>query len=72
MEALLREAKQGLETNKERFLFKNLREVVSFRARVQLVVGTRLQAQQPSFRLRTSSNTSSVLMNVAQGSFCKF
>jgi hypothetical protein len=72
MHALVREAKQGLETNKERLLFNNLREAVSFRARVQLVVATRLQAQQPSFRLRTLSNTPSVLTNVAQWSFCKF
>jgi hypothetical protein len=54
MQALLWEAKRGLETNKERLIFNNLREAVSFRARVQLVVATRLQAQQPSFRLHTS------------------
>jgi hypothetical protein len=72
MQALLREDKQGLETNKERLLFNNLREAVSFRARVQLVVAMRLQAQQPSFWLHTSRNTPSILTNVAQWSFCKF
>jgi hypothetical protein len=33
-----------------------------------LVVAMRLQAQQPSFRLCTSSNTASIPTNVAQGS----
>jgi hypothetical protein len=39
------------------------------RARMRLVVATRLQVQHPSFRLRTSSNTPFVLMNDAHGSF---
>jgi hypothetical protein len=33
-QALLREVKQGFETNKERFLINNLIEAVSFRARM--------------------------------------
>jgi hypothetical protein len=66
MQVLLRES--GFEINKEGFLINNLREAVSFRARMRLVVATRLQAQQPSFRLRTLSNTPSVSTNVAQGS----
>jgi hypothetical protein len=56
---------QGLETNKEGLLINNLREAVSFRAKMRLVVAMRLQGQYPSFRLRTSSNTPSVLTNVA-------
>jgi hypothetical protein len=72
MQALLREVKQGFETNKERFLINNLREVVSFRARMRLVVATRLQAQHLSFQLHTSSNTPSALTNDAHGSFRRF
>jgi hypothetical protein len=34
MQGLLREVKQGFETNKERLLINNLREAVSFRARM--------------------------------------
>jgi hypothetical protein len=34
MQALLREVKQGFETNKEILLINNLREAVSFRARI--------------------------------------
>jgi hypothetical protein len=36
---------------------------------MRLVVATRLQEQHHSFRLRTSSDTPSVPMNVAQESF---
>jgi hypothetical protein len=72
MQALSREVKQGFETNKERLLINNVREAVSFRARMQLVIATRHQAQYTPFRLRTSSNTPSVPKNAAQGSFCKF
>jgi hypothetical protein len=50
----------------------NLREAVSFRARIRLVVAMRLQAQYSSFQLRTSSHMPSVLTNVAHGSFHKF
>jgi hypothetical protein len=50
----------------------NLSEAVSFRARMRLVVATRLQAQHSSFWLCTSSHTPSVLTNVAHGSFHKF
>jgi hypothetical protein len=39
---------------------------------MRLVVATRLQAQHSSFQLRTLSNTSSVPMNIAQGSFHNF
>jgi hypothetical protein len=55
--------------NEERLQLINLREAVSFRARMRLVVATRLQGQHPPLQLRTSSNTPSVLMNVAHGSF---
>jgi hypothetical protein len=72
MQGLLREVKQGFETNKERLLINNLREAVSFRARIRLVVATRLQAQHLTFRLQTSSNTPSVLTNDAHESFCRF
>jgi hypothetical protein len=41
MQALLREVKQGLGTNKERLLNNNVREVVSVRARMRLVIATR-------------------------------
>jgi hypothetical protein len=34
MQALSREVKQGFETNKERLLINNVRETVSFRARM--------------------------------------
>jgi hypothetical protein len=34
MQALLREVKQGFEANKEMLLINNLREAVSFRARM--------------------------------------
>jgi hypothetical protein len=72
MQALLRKVKQGFETNKERLLINNLREVVSFRARMRLVVAMRLQAQHLSFRLHTLSNRPSNLTNGAQGSFRRF
>jgi hypothetical protein len=66
---LLRKVKQGLETNKEGLLINNLSEAVSFMAKMRLAVAMRLQVQQLSFRLRTSSNMPSVPMNVAQGLF---
>jgi hypothetical protein len=47
--ALLRKFQQGLETNKEGLLINNLREAVSFRAKMRLVVAMRLQAQHPPF-----------------------
>jgi hypothetical protein len=49
MQALLRKIKQGFETNKEGLLINNLRKAVKFRAKMRLVVATRLKAQQPSF-----------------------
>jgi hypothetical protein len=58
--------------NEERFPLINLREAVSFRPRMWLVIATRLQGQHPPFRLRTSSNTPSVPMNVAHRYFHKF
>jgi hypothetical protein len=72
MQALSREVKQGFETNKERLLVNNVREAVSFRARMRLIIATRLQAQHSPFRLRTLSNTSSVLKNAAWGSFANY
>jgi hypothetical protein len=72
VQALLREVKQELETHKKMLLVNNLREAVSFSARMRLVLATRLQAQHSPFRLHTSSNTPSILMNVAHGSFHKF
>jgi hypothetical protein len=39
---------------------------------MRLVVATKLQVHHSSFRLRTSSNTPSVPMNDAQGSFANF
>jgi hypothetical protein len=65
MQALLRKVKQGFETNEERLPIINLREAVSFRARMRFVVATRLQVQHYSFRLHTSSNMPSVSMNDA-------
>jgi hypothetical protein len=47
--ALLRKVQHGLETNKEGLLINNLREAVSFRAKMRLVVAMRLQAQHPPF-----------------------
>jgi hypothetical protein len=70
MQALLRKVKQGSETNKESLMFIKSERSSKLRASMQLVVATRLQAQQSSFRLRTSSNTSYVLKNVTQQSFC--
>jgi hypothetical protein len=67
MRVILRKVKQGFETNKERLPIINLREVVSFRARVRLVITTRLQVQHSSFRLRTSSNTPSILKMMYMG-----
>jgi hypothetical protein len=49
MHALSREVKQGFETNKERLLINNVREAVSFRARMRLVVATRLQEKHSPF-----------------------
>jgi hypothetical protein len=69
MQAPLEEVKQGLETNKERFLINNNREVVSFRPRMRLVVAMRIHVRYSSFQLRILSNTSSVLMNDAHGPF---
>jgi hypothetical protein len=66
------ESQARLWHNKEKLLTNNLREAVSFRARMWLVVGTRLQVQHSSFRLHTSSNTPSVPTNVAHGSFHRF
>jgi hypothetical protein len=65
MQALSREVKEGFETNKERLLINNVREAVSFRARMRLVIAMRLQVQHSPFLLRTLSNTSSVLKNAA-------
>jgi hypothetical protein len=65
MQALLRKVKQGFERNEESLPIINLREAVRFRAGMQLVVAMRLQVQHSSFRLRTSSNTPSVLTNEA-------
>jgi hypothetical protein len=70
MQALLRKVKQGFEANKERLTFIKFERSSKLRASMQLVVATRLQVQQPSFRLRTSSNMSSVLMNITQEYFC--
>jgi hypothetical protein len=47
-------------------------ECESLRARIWLVVATRLQVWHSSFQLRTLSHMPSVLMNVAPESFCKF
>jgi hypothetical protein len=43
MQTLLRKVKQGFKTKEERLSITNLREAVSFRARMRLVVATRLQ-----------------------------
>jgi hypothetical protein len=69
MQELLMKVKQGFKTNEERLPIINLREAVTFRARMRPVVATRLQVQHSSFRLRTSSNTPSVLMNAVHGFF---
>jgi hypothetical protein len=60
MKALFRDIKQGFETNKERFTFTKSERSSKLRASMRLVVATRLQAQRPSFRLHTLSNTPSV------------
>jgi hypothetical protein len=39
---------------------------------MRLVVATRLQAQHSNFQLRTSSNTTSIPTNDAQGPFANF
>jgi hypothetical protein len=49
VQALLREVKQELEIHKERLLVNNLREAVSFRARMRLIIAMRLQVQHSSF-----------------------
>jgi hypothetical protein len=72
MQALLREVKQVFQTNKERLLINNLREAISFRARMRLVVPMRLQAQHSSFWLRISGNTPSILTNDDHGHFANF
>jgi hypothetical protein len=66
---LFGKVEQGFGTNKERLLINNFREAVRFRARMRLVVATRLQTQHSSFQLHSSSNTASVLTNNAQGPF---
>jgi hypothetical protein len=55
MQVLFRKIKQGCETNKERILINDLREAVSFRDRMRLVVHM--------------SNTPSVPMNITHESF---
>jgi hypothetical protein len=70
--SVIKGSQAGIWNNEERLLIINLREAVSFRARMWLVVAMRLQGQHHSFRLRTSSNTPFVLMNVAHGSFHRF
>jgi hypothetical protein len=60
MQALLRKVKEGFEKNKEMFMFIKSERSSKVRARMQLVVGTRLQAQHPSFQLCILSNTPSV------------
>jgi hypothetical protein len=49
---LLKKVKQGFETIRKRRLIINLREVVSFRARMRLVVSTRLQVWHSSLLLQ--------------------
>jgi hypothetical protein len=66
------ESQAELDRNEDMLLIINHGEAVSFRVRMQFVVATRLQGQHPSFRMHTSSNTPSVLMNVAHGSSRKF
>jgi hypothetical protein len=61
--------KHRFKTNEERLPIINLREAVSFKDRMQLVVAMRLQVQHSSFRLRTLNNTPSVPTNDAHGSF---
>jgi hypothetical protein len=58
--------------NEEMLRLINLREAISFRVRMWCVVAMRLQGQHPSFQLHTSSNTSSLPMNVEHGSFRRF
>jgi hypothetical protein len=55
--------------NQGMLLIIKLSEAVSFMARMQRVIATRLQAQHSPFRLCTSSNTSSVPTNVTHESF---
>jgi hypothetical protein len=66
------ESQARIPNNEERLRLINLREAGNFRARIRLVVATRLQAQHSSFRLHTSSNTPSFPMNVVHGSFRRF
>jgi hypothetical protein len=66
MQALSREVKQGFETNKKRLLINNVREAVSFRARMRLVVAMRLQVQHPSFRLHTVRENKNMKTNIKQ------
>jgi hypothetical protein len=72
VQALFRNVKQGFEINKERLTIIKSKRSSKLRANMQLVVATRLQAQHPSFWLRTSSNMPSVLKNVTQDSFANF
>jgi hypothetical protein len=69
MQELFRNIKQGFETNKKRLTFIKSERSSKLRSSMRLVVAIRLQAQYSSFWLRTSSNTPSVLMNDAHGSF---
>jgi hypothetical protein len=57
VQALFRKVKQGCETNKEMLMFVKSKRSSRLRARIRLVVAIRLQAQHPSFQLRTMSNT---------------
>jgi hypothetical protein len=60
VQALFRKVKQGFETNKEVLIFIKSERSSRLRVRIRLVVAIRLQAQHPSFRLRTSNNTPSI------------
>jgi hypothetical protein len=66
--ALFRKVKHGCKTNKEMLMFSKSKRSNSLRVSMRFIVAIRLQAQHSSFRLHTSSNTTSVLTNNAHGS----
>jgi hypothetical protein len=60
---------QGFETNKKILTLIKVWRSESLTARTWLIVATRLQVWHSSFQLCSSSNTPSVLVNVAYGPF---
>jgi hypothetical protein len=64
-QALLKKVKQGVGNKQGKTFDHQSSRSRKLRAKMRLVAATRLQEYHPSFWLRTSSNTPSVLTNYA-------